>query len=321
MEDLDQSGQQLSETLHRTMTAVHPELTSLVVGAAAQGRALRRRRRAGIAASVAAVAALGVGGGLLLVPGAASTSAAAGATESPKAATTVATTGQTHGTPLTGQAALLALYDALPAGTPRLLAQGSQLVLPAGNGRQVAVLSSATLAGADASSAPAYTETVNVSLRTGYGPGHDQGTTNPWTGTRFSLKQPLDTLLGCTHPAPGNYRACTTSTLPDGSRLRLSEDVTDYGMTTRDVWLLRADGTLVVASADRLQYTNGPGSPSPTPSPTPPTVTLDQLKAAATSPELQASVPEEFAAKARRTITSYLDGGTTAGALPQVGRN
>ncbi len=334
MDELDQDGDRLSRALGRAMGEIGPQLGPLVTGAAARGRSLRRRRRAGAAASVAAVAALALGGALLVHPGtgAADTAAANGDP------TLVAGTGPNAGkVALTVQAALLAAYDVLPTGTPRLAAAGSRLVRRgsgsgSGSGEQpVSVMAQASISADHAHGAQGLMvnltdKVANSELRHPAGPA----------------------LYTCaTDVQPPN--SCRASTLPDGSRLLLRETRSST-LSTREALLLRPDGTGVSVTAIHDLQTQPPstpvaqsasGSPAATTSGAAdgaangaapdgaaaggaavggaaadgaagpladlPPITLEQLAAVAESAELQPWISPEFAARAATVITPFED--------------
>lgn len=284
-------GRRLVGALGRAMDGVGPDLGPLVAGAAKQGRSLRRRRQAGMAASVAAVAALAVGGTLLLSPGGATATVlppAAGGV--PAGATPIAGTGASAGkVALTGQATVLGLIDALPAGTP-LKEFGGQTAVT----RQK------------------WTQTYGQAT-------FDDGKGKVRIGVNvqapFLTPGQFDDFYDCAKRAKGAQASCSVSKLPDGSTLLLADDARlGGGKIERVADLLRADGTRVLAFTFNYEDFGRAGAKLRDAPP----LTLDQLKAVVTSAELTEWVPADFLTRAAQTVTPYADEGDGTSANPST---
>ncbi|MFJ9845535.1 hypothetical protein ACIRYZ_34855 [Kitasatospora sp. NPDC101155] len=311
MNEPDADGRKLSTTFEQAMDGVGLDLGPLVADAAARGRSIRRRRRLTVAGTVTAVVALAIGGTVALRTDGGSTTAVAVAAASPTVSPTPSqrfpqplqrpddgpeqllpgTGPHTGEVAMTGHAALAALAKALPsAGRTSDYAGHSALLRPTKNADPEGVLVLADML-YDDGSGPA---SVRLRVEGNLG-AHLRADSNP----------SYDDLFSCAKlNKGGQYRYCSDSVLPDGTRLLLIERATG-DVLEREVTLLRPDlarvsvvaaNTAEVAGQAKVQVVRE-GLP----------LSLDQLKAAAMATSLQEWITPEEARQAEQTIRPFHD--------------
>lgn len=148
---------------------------------------------------------------------------------------------------------------------------------------------------------------LDLSPRAGL--SYDDGGGRVEVGVSYSSATPGD--LGPCHDPDPSQVSCTAQSLPDGSRLYLSEYVGDVEPRPGDVWqwpallrsayFIRADGRLVIVDV-RNNLAPGTYYGAPKLPPTRPDLSLtrDQLAAIAQSPLWQDTVPISIAEAGRR---------------------
>ncbi|MFD5466833.1 hypothetical protein ACFWIQ_29005 [Kitasatospora sp. NPDC127059] len=319
MNEPDADGGKLSDAFERAVGGLGPDLGPLIAAGARQGRSIRRRRRLTIAGAVTAVAALAVGGTVALrtdhgTPAAAgaataSSPASQGPTASPSAPTPsrrfpqpLQYSDETTEKPLpgsgphtgkvvlTGRAALAALTRALPpGGRTSGYAGHSSLIKSNAADPGSALVMATTLY--DDGAGPA---DVRIMIEGGLG-----------DHLRTGGHPDQDDLLSCAVVnRGGQFRYCSDSVLPDGGRLLLTER-TVGGVLSREASLLRPDQARVTVSAINTAPVAGYAKVQVVRDGLP--LSLDQLKAAAMSPELKEWITPEEAEQAERTIRPFHD--------------
>jgi hypothetical protein len=295
-DERDRDGERLSGALTRAVGGVEPDLGPLVIAAATQGRSLRRRR-AGVTGAVAAALALTVGFGAVQLTGGGGQhgGGADGAAGGLVSSGPVTWNGK-HA--LTGQSLLLAVADALPKGTQLTGERGtfSSSAVAGGNAPLLHTLVDATneaSADSDQNVAVGFDSTLAGYL------AHPA----VWSGGGLPQPDP-DPGLECSNfpaQAVGMESSCTHSTLPDGSKLRVAAQ-RDPIFSTASVVYQRSDGAVV--SVVTMRFSRHASSTSETMAAAP-TLTTDQLTAVARSPEVQAWVTPDFAARAATAFPSF----------------
>ncbi|MFH9348107.1 hypothetical protein [Kitasatospora sp. NPDC017646] len=321
MNEPDADGRKLSAAFERTMDGLGPDLGPLVAASARQGHSIRRRRRLTVAGAVTAVAALAVGGAVALRTGdgagnGGQAAAAASTAGSPTASSTASASSGRYPRPvertddspeqprpgtgphvgkvaMTGHAALAALTKSLPPdGRTSNYSGYSQ---PAGTGSTdpgyVQVTANLLY---DDGSGPA---NVRLSLEGGFGT-HHRSDSHPSAADLFSC-------AWMNGSGGGHYRYCSDSVLPDGTRLLLTEKATG-DVLSREVDVLRPDQARVTLNSINTAEVAGQAEVQVVRDGLP--LSLDQLKTAALSADLQEWITPETAQRAERTIRPFHDG-------------
>ncbi|MFH8383297.1 hypothetical protein ACH4E7_20505 [Kitasatospora sp. NPDC018058] len=319
MNEPDTDGRKLSAAFERTMDGIGPELGPLVAASARQGRSIRRRRRLTVTGAVTAVVALAIGGTVALRPDRGTGPAVTGAaTASPTVTTSPTPTpsptpsrrfpqplqrsedtvepplpGSGHNAGkvvLTGRTALSVLTKALPPAGRTSGYSGHSALVKANAEDPGSVL---TMAGMlyDDGAGPA---DVRIMIEGGLG-----------NLLKNHSHPSVEDLMSCAVINRGDqFRYCSDSVLPDGSRLLLTER-TVGDVLSREASLLRPDqarvtvnviNTAEVAEHAKVQVVRD-GLP----------LSLDQLKAAAMSAGLQEWITPEQAKEAEQTIRPFRD--------------
>ncbi|KJS61403.1 hypothetical protein [Streptomyces rubellomurinus] len=335
MNEPDADGRKLSAAFERTMDGLGPELGPLVAASARQGRSIRRRRRLTVAGAVTAVAALAIGDTVALRPGDGGTTAvglsAASPTASPSGTDTPAPTpsrrfpqplqrtedtvepplpgsGQHTGkVALTGRTALSALVKALPQA-----------------GRTSGYAGHSALIKANAADPGSVLTMANMLYDDGAGPADVRIMIEGGLGDRIKRDSHPneEDLMSCSViNRGGQFRYCSDSVLPDGSHLLLMERVTG-DILSRSVSLLRADQARISVSATNAAEVADHAKVQVVREGLP--LTLDQLKAAAMSPDLPEWITPEQAKDAEHTIRPFRDDtpgrtGPSTSATPKPG--
>ncbi|MFJ9697413.1 hypothetical protein [Kitasatospora sp. NPDC101183] len=302
MNDQDTDGSRLSTAFERTMAGVGTDLAPLITAGARQGRSLRRRRRLVAAAAVTAAAALAVGGTVALrtdgTGGASVTAAAqasAGGFPQPRHHADDYAEGlypgdneNTGKVTLTGHAALAALVKALPPGARTSDYAGHHARTHSSN----------------ASLPDEVFASGGMLYDDGAGPALVQVVLQANPGTLPGAPGPEERHGCATVNKDGRYRYCWDGTLPDGSRLLLLERAEGESLQ-REARVLRPDRTEVSVTASNLAEVDGHAKPQVVREGLP--LGLDQLKAAALSPDLRAFIGVDEAERAGRTIRPFHD--------------
>ncbi|WP_030597877.1 hypothetical protein [Kitasatospora aureofaciens] len=339
MNEPDVDGRTLSAAFERTMDGVGPDLGPLVAASARQGRSIRRRRRLTVAGAVTAVAALAVGGAVTLrtddgAGNGGQAAAAASTAGSPTASPTAPASGRRYPRPveltddspeqptqgtgpnagkvaMTAHAALAALARALPPdGRTSNYSGYSQLARTGSNDPGYVQITASLLY--DDGSGPA---NVRLSLQGGLGTRFRSGSgSHPDTSDLFSC-------AWMNGSGGGHFRSCSDSVLPDGTRLLLTEKVLGDALE-REVDVLRPDQSSVSLISINTAEVAGQAKVKVVRDGLP--LTLDQLKAAALSADLQEWITPEQAQQAEQTIRPFHDGSPehnqpTGAATPKPG--
>ncbi|MFI9364568.1 hypothetical protein ACIG5E_26480 [Kitasatospora sp. NPDC053057] len=321
MNEPDADGRKLSAAFERTMDGIGADLGPLVAASARQGRSIRRRRRLTVAGAVTAVAALAVGGAVALRTGdgtgsggQATAAAAASATGSPAASSTTPVSGRRYPRPveptddspeqprqgtgpnagkvaMTGHAALAALAKALPSDGRTSNYSGYSQLTRTGSSDPGHVMTVADLL-YDDGSGPA---NVRLWFQGGFG-----------ANLKPDSHPSADDLFSCAKKnARGQFRSCSDSVLPDGTRLVLTEWTTRDALE-REVDLLRPDQARVTVNTINTAEVAGQAKVQVVRDGLP--LSLDQLKAAAMSADLQEWITPAQAQQAGQAIRPFHDG-------------
>lgn len=306
MNEPDVDGPGLSAAFDRTMEGVAPDLGRLVRAGARQGRSIRLRRRLTVAGAVTAVAALVLGGTVALrTPGGGGGTAAA-ASPSP--------TAQRYPRPLQYS------DDATEQLWPAYGAENGRVVLTAH--AALATLIRALPPGARTSgyagwrqetytTRPDLPELIRVIASMLYDDG--SGPALVELDFKNDLGDYIGTPGGATYEErygcailnrSNQFRYCANSTLPDGSRLLLTERA-EGGSVRREATVLRPDHTGVSVSASNLAEVEGQAKVQVVREGLP--LSLEQVKAAALSPELRSYITVDEAVQAGTTVKPFHD--------------
>ncbi|MEU6972531.1 hypothetical protein AB0A71_33400 [Kitasatospora aureofaciens] len=335
MNEPDVDGRTLSAAFERTMDGVGPDLGPLVAASARQGRSIRRRRRLTVAGTVTAVAALAVGGAVALrtddgAGNGGQAAAAASTAGSPTASPTAPASGRRYPRPveltddspeqprqgtgpnagkvaMTGHAALAALAKALPSDGRTSNYSGYSQLARTGNADPGHVMTAADLL-YDDGSGPA---NVRLWFQGGFG-----------ANLKPDSRPSADDLFSCAKKnARDQFSYCSDSVLPDGTRLVLSE-WTVRDALEREVDLVRPDQARVTVNTINTAEVAGQAKVQVVRDGLP--LSLDQLKTAALSTDLQEWITPEQAQQAEQTIRPFHDGSPehnqpTGAATPKPG--